>query len=448
MIVFLFNLCSFGRELAEEEAAQEALGLTPDQQNALTKDERTRFIAGLRQMTPEQRAAALKELQAAYGDQAGAVMADLVEAGLPLNDSLTGDSGGGPEVSGRLAQAGESQGEAKTPEGDVIEEATEGVIGEGQEAAGHSAEIEDREGADKGAPPLPLRKPVPKRVFDEQEVLRRHRDLFVSDIDTQALDQSPDDLLLRRLIAQLGQAAEEAGVSEDMRHLAIKLGVKKLIVEGNGPRRAHRLAADEAGIEWLVPSRGYSFDNSAFRPREQEYAVVEVQAFFDAFDMDYEIEDEAAAALLLPALREFWGTREAARLYGAAEFERRIENLVAAGIQAGIDIKRGDVRDLAWTAIDDPLRLPWAQTKSELKVSLGKLAEQVEAAGDIGLIQSLGETLLDLAPAGGTLAKGAKKAGTVAFDLWGIGSALTTEEASDLLAKSVKELLRRDYLIQ
>ncbi|MEO3429744.1 hypothetical protein AAFN88_12840 [Pelagibius sp. CAU 1746] len=164
----MFNLCSFGREGAEEEAAQEALGLTPDQQNALTKDERTRFIAGLRQMTPEQRAAALKELQAAYGDQAGAVMADLVEAGLPLNDSLTGDPGAGPEVSGRLAQAGESQGEAKTPEGDVVEERAEKLIAEGREVFGRQGEgqepLEDMEFS------LPSSRPKPNPLREDESV--------------------------------------------------------------------------------------------------------------------------------------------------------------------------------------------------------------------------------------------------------------------------------------
>lgn len=149
--------------IAGRLAAQDAIGLAPDQQNALTLAERVQVIAALQQLAPEQRTAALRELQKAYGEQAATVVADLVEAGLPLNESLTADLSGGPDVSGRLAQAGESQAGAKTPEGGVIEAAAEKLIAQGQEATG-GLESENRapqEAMSIGSlPPLPLRKPL------------------------------------------------------------------------------------------------------------------------------------------------------------------------------------------------------------------------------------------------------------------------------------------------
>ncbi|MEO3429742.1 hypothetical protein AAFN88_12830 [Pelagibius sp. CAU 1746] len=139
-------------------AAQSAMGLAPETQNVLTLEERARIVGGLRHLEPQQQVAALLELGRLYGDQAAMVASDLAEAGLSIEMHLAADPSAGPEVSGRLAQAGESQGEAKTPEGGAVEAATEGVIGEGQRGAMRT-EAENAAGVVTGVPPVPLRKP-------------------------------------------------------------------------------------------------------------------------------------------------------------------------------------------------------------------------------------------------------------------------------------------------
>jgi hypothetical protein len=176
-------------------AAQAALGLAPEEQNALTLEERAQILAGLQRLEPQQQFGALLELGRLYGDQAAVVASDLAEAGLSMEMQLATDPSGGPEVIGLLAQARESQGEAKSPAG-VVEEAAEKLIAEGRKAAaaspGHDHEISPGVGAGD-LPPLPRRKPgVPKHSA--------HVDWVTSGTagDTQRSRSQPSDRALLR----------------------------------------------------------------------------------------------------------------------------------------------------------------------------------------------------------------------------------------------------------
>lgn len=67
------------------------------------------------------------------------------------------------------------------------------------------------------------------------------------------------------------------------------------------------------------------------------------------------------------------------------------------------------------------------------------LAAQIEAAGDQNLIEALADIALELTP----LSKRIEKGVGVLQSVWGLDEAISDEEASDLLAKSVKEYFRR-----
>ncbi|MGD1878323.1 MAG: hypothetical protein ACFB13_12600 [Kiloniellaceae bacterium] len=148
-------------------AAQAALGLTPEGQNVLTKEERAQIWSGLMRLAPEQRIAALMELGNLYGDQSGAVATDLAEAGLSVNELLAGDPSGGPEVAGQLVQAAESRGEAKAPETGVIQEAAEKLIVEGKEAGNQRGNQELPEDMEFS---LPSSRPKPNPLREDESI--------------------------------------------------------------------------------------------------------------------------------------------------------------------------------------------------------------------------------------------------------------------------------------
>lgn len=129
--------------IAGRLAAQAAMGLSPEEQTALTLAERRQIIAGLQQLAPEQRTAALRELHQTYGEQAAAVVADLAEAGFPVAEVLAADPSGGPEVESKFAQVGEGHGGARPPEAGVIDEAAEKPLVERPKVAGSQGERQE-----------------------------------------------------------------------------------------------------------------------------------------------------------------------------------------------------------------------------------------------------------------------------------------------------------------
>ena len=69
--------------IARRLAAQEALGIRPEERRALTKSEEQEIFEGIWNLPPEQQAAALASFRGTYGDRIGPVAAALEEAGLP-----------------------------------------------------------------------------------------------------------------------------------------------------------------------------------------------------------------------------------------------------------------------------------------------------------------------------------------------------------------------------
>ncbi|MEQ9607254.1 MAG: hypothetical protein RLN99_06265, partial [Kiloniellaceae bacterium] len=145
--------------IAARLAAQGAMGLAAEEQNALTLGERAQIVDGLRLLEPRQQIIAMMELGRLYGDHAAAVSADLTDAGVSVEMQLAADPSGGGEVWGALALAADSRDATMAPEGNVIQEAAERLIAEGGET---SARQERGAWKDRSAgrlPPPPLRNP-------------------------------------------------------------------------------------------------------------------------------------------------------------------------------------------------------------------------------------------------------------------------------------------------
>jgi len=85
--------------VAARLAAQGALGLAVEEQNALTTEERAKIVDGLQRMEPHQQSVAMRELGRLYGDQAASVAADLAESGLAVEMQLAVDPSGSAEMS-------------------------------------------------------------------------------------------------------------------------------------------------------------------------------------------------------------------------------------------------------------------------------------------------------------------------------------------------------------
>ena len=424
--------------IARRLAAQEALGIKPEDRRALTKSEEQEVLEGVRNLPPEQQAAALASFRGTYGDRIGPVVAQLEEAGIHPFLTLIVEPNSDPTLARRIAEtlSGDGPSSASSPsETGIIGEAAARLLAEGERGARGAG------GSAVDAPPLPLRKPFLKRIFNETAVLEKYQDLRSRSIEESFGFMGGVPTYGRRG-AKLGEDLAKKGASEELRELAQLLVLQKGVMEGNGLERAYRLAADELGFKPLIEPGDYTFDNSIDRPRHPGSSLEEAQAIADITGLDLDIEDENTAKIMLPALQRFWGIREAAQQGGAVAFEEVITGVVEAAREARLDLSMADVRDLAWDAIDNPIDHPWVQTPTELADSIGRLADVVEKAGDDGLLSALrgvGVTIMEFIPA---LNAVSKTIGVVK-SVWDVHSALSSEEASDLLAKSIKEYFRR-----
>ncbi|MGF1631974.1 MAG: hypothetical protein ACFCUT_21060 [Kiloniellaceae bacterium] len=127
--------------VAARLAAQAAMGLAPEVRSALTKEERGQILAGLQQLAPKDRCAALQALGRLYGDQVGQVAIDLAEAGLSPLETLLLDPGSDTvswQKIARLVDGQQEEQRSQSPDADIIAEAAERLLQEGRQTRGSS----------------------------------------------------------------------------------------------------------------------------------------------------------------------------------------------------------------------------------------------------------------------------------------------------------------------
>lgn len=117
--------------IARRLAAQEALGIKPEDRRVLTKSEATELMQSLQALPLEQQAAAVAELRDTYGTHSGRLAAELEEAGLPRLLALVLDPSSDPALASQFVtllnpQAGNSG--AVFSEGGAMDRAVEEFI--------------------------------------------------------------------------------------------------------------------------------------------------------------------------------------------------------------------------------------------------------------------------------------------------------------------------------
>ncbi len=330
--------------IAARLAAQSAMGLVPEAQNALTLEERARIVDGLRRLEPQQQIAAMLELGRLYGDQAAKVASDLAETGLSMEMQLAADASGGPEVSGRLAQAGESNGGAQAAEGGVIEETAERLIAEGRGAAGATADHgqERSHGVGSSTPPtLPRRKPesltMPAHIEEgvksetsdltrskplsaDDAVLRQHQSLRAEDY-SEMLD-GLDPAEVAAFEAHVRRAASGANAPPEIEDLARRFVVKKLRT-GMPFADAVAEALYEAGIDAAKEvAMGEADSREDAPPLPQQREEEDVDRLLRVIGINPVLR-EGDAETVLPLVKEIMQVRT----YAAAGEYQRIKDL-------------------------------------------------------------------------------------------------------------------------
>ena len=223
-------------------AAQSAMGLMPEEQNALAAEERDAVVGGLRRLEPDQQIAVLSDLCRRYGDQAPAVAADLAETGLSLELQLAMDPSGNPAVAGTFAQAAQTPSKARMQEGLAVEEAANRLIASA-EGAERQAVTGSADTADDENPALPRREPEGTPVKGEaatQSTAPLNRTL--------RLQGDPRDQILTILRIGRGDVYDEhvQFIAEDKLDGALALAQETLSIldtlrrEGNSGLDAHR----------------------------------------------------------------------------------------------------------------------------------------------------------------------------------------------------------------
>jgi len=359
------------------------MGLAPEEQNALTLAERAEIVTGLGKMEPAAQVAAVMALGRAYGDQAGTVAADLAETGLSLGAVLAADPSGGPSVTGRLARAAESQGEAKPQEGGAIEAAAEKLIAERQDGA--------------ELPFPPLRKP--KLPFNERvEVLGERPNLSLEN-DT-------------RFSRSFATPEERAGPRS-----------RWMVLSGTKWEQLDKQLA----LLRLPPLEELFPEENSLSDEEKELAFNVVQMVFQT-----------------PEGRNARGGRaEAIRNYIAAAFERINPPENSPNDLASFKPQRlAEIADLADVIDKQPFAFPIFLAREELEAGLGMLVEKLKKSGDDGLALALIDFAADFVPGG----KIAKKLAGVGLNLIGVVEAMDTQEASKYLLRVILEMQSRGMI--
>ncbi len=423
--------------IARRLAAQEALGIKPEDRRVLTKAEEQEIFEGIRNLTPEQQAAALASFRGRYGDGIGPVAAQLEEAGLPPSLAAHLDPSSDPASVRPVSEVPELPGGSF--EGDIISETAQRLLAEGEAAGEPRAVEQDQSGIAAGQvtePPLPRRKPGSGPHPAEQKLLDKYRLLMEADEAT--LREGLDASRVKGIEAIVESKVQEQGVRSEVAELTKRLALRNYR-RGGGLESAASSALIETGIE----RPNLSLDPSRYMPRLTGDPIADAEAYMDRIGIKGNPpRDRRAAAMLVEFLREFSKIRELHRTggeEGTKEFREKWKRVAGEGIKYGLSESVGfQLTMLSEELLESPYKYPWALTNIELGTAMAFLAARAEGAADEQLLKDAGNFVFDLIPVPPLLRKAH---GGVKRILEGIGiiESISEKEAAKILASLVRE---------
>ena len=389
-------------------AAQNAMGLTPEQQNALTLDERAAIADTLRALEPPQRLGALLELVGAYGDQAPAVAADLAEAGFSIEMQLAADPSGGTAAAARLAEASEANAEVKPADGGVIEEGAEKLLSEGLQGDEGQAATKDAQSKEPGRPengggdaaPFPTGESAALSFFERVEALSERPNASLK-----------DDFDFSREHATLGERWQPRPMWTEFSGSKSEVLDKQLELLG-----------------FLSLADIYK---NVGEPTAQERDLI-----FDVVQLALGIERPPNDEMSVDAaINE--------RILGETE---KLISRVGPYHPLAVQRLQTPARRIAFKVGDierHPLNYPKLLSGDELMAGLELLVQDLEQSSEGGPDLAIASALLDLAPGGAWV----QRAAGLALDLIGVVDAMSIKEKAEALTGIVAEFRDRGLLM-
>ena len=424
--------------IAGRLAAQEALGIKPEDRRVLTKPEEQEIFDGIRNLPPEQQAAALASFRGRYGDRVGPVVAQLEEAGLPPSLVAHLDPSSDPAPVRPVSEVPEPPGESF--EGDIIAETAQRLLAEGEAAGEPRAVEQDQSGIAAGQitePPLPRRKPGSGPHPAEQKLLNKYRPLMEADEAT--LKEGLDPGRAAAVQALVTAKAAELGARPEITDLARRLSLFRLTARGNLEFAAYA-ALSEAGIT----SFDLSTDTRRYLPARTGDPFEDAKTYMRRFGLPVvQLKDETVARQIVDLLTEL----SQVRVVGGVDdpqTEDRFSSLLDKW--KGVNLTRLGLpatflNSVAYTSVEanrTPYQHQWSLTDPELGTAIVYIARQIEDSADQSLGRAFASFMLDLVPGSRQIrlaASGLQRT----LDAIGIVDGLSGEVASNVLAKLVVE---------
>ena len=445
--------------IARRLAAQEALGMKPEDRRVLTKSEATELMQSLQALPLEQQAAAVAELRDTYGTHSGRLAAELEEAGLPRLLALVLDPSSGPALAHRFVTLLNPDGPESLrdlPESGITSETTKQFLPEGE--AGSSPPrprlkpIDGTSASDSTAipiddpdvmPPAPQRKPGSTLNPSEKRLLENYQ--LVMEADEATLTEGLDASWVAALEAFVESKAEEHGIRPEIAELTRRLALRNLR-SGGGLESATTAALIETGVEQL----NLSLDTSRYMPRLTGDPIADAEAYMDRLEIERRRIPPDVAETLLEILVDAGNIRSIEReqgQQGLLEFHQRVvnfnshESLSFHDWQLGYAIVRK-----AGKAVETPYEHRWSLNDAELGTTIVFLARKIEESATNSLWKSFILFLLDAVPFskwGGAALSGMKRT----LDAVGIIENLDDEKASNILLDLVLEAIHRGHFV-
>lgn len=430
--------------IAGRLATQQALGIKPEDRRVLTKSEEQEIFEGIRNLPPEQQAAALASFRGRYGDGIGPVAAALEEAGLPPFLAAHLDPSSDPAPVRPVSEVPEPPGGSF--ESDIISETAQRLLAEGEAAGEPRAVEQDQSGIAAGQvtqPPLPRRKPGSGPHPAEQKLLDKYRPLMEADEAT--LREGLDASRVKGIEAIVESKVQEQGVRSEVAELTKRLALRNYR-RGGGLESAASSALIETGVE----QPNLSLDTSRYMPPLTGDAVADAHAYMDRMGMRRHNIPPGAAETVLARLKEAANIRSIEKEQGEQgliEFEQRMaalsknEHLSENDKRISIEIVKETFKATA-----TPYEHPWSLNDPELGTAIVFLARKFEALANNSLWKGFVLFLLDTVPFtkwGGAALSGMKRT----LDTVGVIDDLNDEEASNILLNLVLEAMHRGYFV-